>query len=256
MTAQKSAAAVTQIIQTGQDNRLEVIMEDPIAMVFNGTTAAVMMGTPNDLQDLAVGFALTEGYIDHPGDIEAFEAVRHKEGLEARMWISDAQAARLLQRRRALAGPVGCGLCGLDSLEQVHKQHAPVPQPVALTPRQITDAMEQLYDWQPLKRQTRSTHAAGFCLPGQGIVMAREDVGRHNALDKLVGAMRGRDDAAKGAVIISSRLSLELVQKCAALGCGTLIAASGPTHMAIQVARDLGMRLIGFCRGEDYTVFC
>ena len=259
MTIQNSRTetGVTRITRTRKGTRMEVVVETPIAISFNGTTAAVMMGTPCDLRDLAYGFALTEGYLTSLSEIESFEEVRHAQGYEARFWVASERSEAIASRRRAMAGPVGCGLCGLESLQEVVKPLPKVCTSLELSSGDFTGAMHDLYAWQPLKQRTRSTHAAGFFVPGRGIVAAREDVGRHNALDKLVGHLaqtgqRGAD----GAIVMTSRMSLELVQKTAILGSALLIAASGPTSFAIDAAKASGIGLIGFCRGDDYEAFC
>lgn len=262
MTAQKSEVGgkVTRVARTqdpdGAQSALEVIVEEPVAIVFNGTTAAVMMATPSDVRDLASGFALSEGHIGALSDIESYEEVRHAKGVEARFWLTEARAEAVAARRRAMAGPVGCGLCGIESLEEVRRPLPKVTARSVLAPRDILSAMVALRDWQPLKSATRSTHAAGFYQPGTGILAAREDVGRHNALDKLIGhlAQTGVDGSA-GAVVMTSRISLELVQKCAMLSAPLLIAPSGPTSLAIDVAQDCGIALIGFCREGSFQRF-
>ena len=263
MTAQinHDSTGVTQVVHsqpaTVSGKIREVIVEEPIAIAFNGSSAAVMMGTPSDIRDLAYGFALTEGYVSSIQEIESFEVIRHDKGFEAQLWVTEDRADAIAARRRAMAGPVGCGLCGIESLEQVAKSLPKAPARLNLSPSEISKAMAEISDWQPLKERTRSTHAAGFYAPGKGIIMAREDVGRHNALDKLVGALVQEGvDTSKGAVAVTSRISLELVQKCAVLGSPLLIAASGPTSLAIETARACGLGLIGFCRGEDYEIFC
>lgn len=263
MTAQANHdnTGETQIVHsqssTGSDKIREVIVEEPIAIAFNGSSAAVMMSTPSDIRDLAYGFALTEGYISSIQEIESFEVIRHDKGFEAQLWVTENRAEAIAARRRAMAGPVGCGLCGIESLEQVAKSLPNAPARLDLAQGEISKAMTEISEWQPLKERTRSTHAAGFYVPGKGIIMAREDVGRHNALDKLVGALVQEGvDTSKGAVVVTSRISLELVQKCTVLGSPLLIAASGPTSLAIETARACGLGLIGFCRGEDYEVFC
>ncbi|MEM1237801.1 MAG: formate dehydrogenase accessory sulfurtransferase FdhD [Pseudomonadota bacterium] len=234
----------------------EIMVETPVALVFNGTTAAVMMATPADIEDFAHGFALTEGYIAGLSDIESFETHHHASGIEARFWVTDERAEAIAERRRMIAGPVGCGLCGIDSLDQVHRALSPVIGQIDLTEDKIAASTTDIKAWQPLKDLTRSTHAAGFYLPGQGIIAAREDVGRHNALDKLIGALaQGGEDASRGAMVLTSRVSVELVQKCAVSGAPMLIAASGPTSLAIETARTLGVTLIGFCRDGRFERF-
>jgi FdhD protein len=231
--------------------------EVPVALVYNGTTQAVMMASPEALEDFALGFSLTEGIIDAPSDIESLEIVPHGEGIEARMWIAAPRADALLARRRAMTGPIGCGLCGIDSLAEALR---PIPSvaatPLVLPSTDIAAAMEDLRDAQVLHDRTHAAHAAGFWVPGQGLVALREDVGRHNALDKLAGALlRAGHDPRTGAVILTSRVSLDMVQKTAAIGAPALIAASAPTAHAVRLAEDAGLTLIANARADGFDVF-
>lgn len=230
--------------------------ETPVAMVYDGTTHAVMMATPADLHDFAIGFSLTEG-IATPGQIASCEVVVHDRGIEARMWLAGDRGDALATRRRSLAGPVGCGLCGIDSLDQAIR---PLPRlhdrgPV-LDAGDVDGASASLRMWQPLHDQSRAVHAAGFLMPGKGVVMAREDVGRHNALDKLIGAMARQGlDAEQGAFVLTSRVSVEMVQKCAMAGCAILIAVSAPTLHALRLAEDAGLTLAAFAQGQGFDLF-
>ena len=231
--------------------------EIPVAMVYDGTTQAVMMATPADVADFAIGFSLTEGIIAAPSEIEAFEEVVQPQGIEARMWLRADRRTRLAARRRFMAGPVGCGLCGIDSLEQALR---PLPAvagaKLRLTRADVLGATEALRALQPLHDQTRATHAAGFLRPGAGIVLVREDVGRHNALDKLIGALvRQGIDPAGGALVMTSRLSTELVQKSAMAGCPCLIAVSAPTAQALRLAETAGITLVAFARAGGFDVY-
>ncbi|NEX47645.1 formate dehydrogenase accessory sulfurtransferase FdhD [Pseudotabrizicola algicola] len=231
--------------------------ETPVALVFNGTTAAVMMASPQDIEDFAFGFALTEGFIDTLDQVDSFEVVAHEAGIEARFWITEARAKAMQARRRNMLGPVGCGLCGIDSLEQAIR---PLPRLVAAGPRltraEVARATDALRAHQPLHDQTHAVHAAGFLLPGQGIVLAREDVGRHNALDKLIGAMvRGGVEAGAGAIVLTSRVSVEMVQKTVMAGCPVLIAVSAPTAHALRLALDAGLTLAAFARGGGFDLY-
>ena len=231
--------------------------ETPVAMVYGGTTQAVMMATPADLEDFAVGFSLTEGIVTTAAQIASIEVMDHPRGVEAQMWLSEDRAEVLAARRRFMAGPVGCGLCGIDSLDQATRG---LPDLSGVGPvldaAQVAQATDLLRDWQPLHDQTRAVHAAGFLVPGQGIVLAREDVGRHNALDKLVGAMaRQGVDAGQGAFVLTSRVSVEMVQKCAIAGAGLLIAVSAPTAHALRLAQDAGITVAAFARGEGFDLF-
>lgn len=231
--------------------------EIAVALVYGGSTQAVMMATPTDLEDFAVGFSLTEGIVTVPAQIERLDVMAHPKGIEVRMWIADDRTQALAARRRFMAGPVGCGLCGIDSLDQAVRD---LPDLAGVGPvldaAQIAQATEALRDWQPLHDRTRAVHAAGFLIPGRGIVLAREDVGRHNALDKLIGAMaRQGVDAGAGAFVLTSRVSVEMVQKCALAGGAVLIAVSAPTAHALRLAQGSGITLAAFARGEGFDLF-
>ncbi|TRW99550.1 formate dehydrogenase accessory sulfurtransferase FdhD [Paracoccus sp. M683] len=231
--------------------------EVPIAITFNGTTQAVMMATPADITDFAHGFALTEGAVTDLAQIERFETVQHDLGIEARFWLTEDRAEALAARRRTMAGPVGCGLCGIDSLDQAARSLPRLPPDgLRLSPALVGQATDQLRASQPLHDQTRATHAAGFLVPGRGVVLTREDVGRHNALDKLIGALlRAGIDPASGACVITSRISVELVQKCAIAGLPVIIAVSAPTAFAVRVADDAGVTLAAFARGGGFETY-
>lgn len=231
--------------------------EVPVAIVFNGSTLAVMMATPDDLADFAYGFALTEGVIACPDEVESFEIVPHAQGIEARFWLQDDRAEALSDRRRVIAGPVGCGLCGIDSLEQAMRPLPRVPDgALHLSHAAVAGATDALRPKQALHAQTRATHAAGFLVPGRGVDLVREDVGRHNALDKLIGAlMRADIDPASGAAVMTSRLSVELVQKCAMAGIPGLIAVSAPTARAVHLAEEAGITLVAFARGGGFDIY-
>ncbi|MCI4660787.1 MAG: formate dehydrogenase accessory sulfurtransferase FdhD [Neomegalonema sp.] len=238
------------------ERAVDLIDEQPLALVFNGSTVAVMMVTPASLTDFAIGFALTEGFIRDPAEIAQLEIIEQPLGIEARFWLSDAAHARLEGRLRQLRGPVGCGLCGVESLEAAQRSIAPVSKGAQLSPEDIAAAIQQLRQFQPLHDRTRAAHAAGFYVPGKGVIAAREDVGRHNALDKLIGAMVQANVAAcSGAVVMTSRVSLELVEKCAIWGASTLIAASRPTALALGSARRVGLTLITSAGPEGFDLF-
>lgn len=231
--------------------------EIPVAMVYDGATQAVMMATPQDIADFATGFSLSEGIITDPAEIEGFEEVVQPQGIEARMWLRADRRTALASRRRFMAGPVGCGLCGIDSLGEALRP-LPSVSDTALRLRRsdVLGATEALRARQPLHDQTRAIHAAGFLRPGEGIVLSREDVGRHNALDKVIGAMaRQGIDPASGAFVMTSRLSMELVQKCALAGCPCLIAVSAPTAQALRLAEKSGITLVAFARADGFDVY-
>jgi FdhD protein len=234
-----------------------VAEETPVALVYNASTYAVMMASPLDLEDFAVGFSLTEGVIARASEITAFEVARAEQGVEARIWLDPARAAGLAERRRHVAGPTGCGLCGVESLEAALRPAPRAPETgQRLTPAQILAAMAALGAAQPMNQATRATHAAGLIAPDGRLVAVREDVGRHNALDKLVGAVsRGALAAPGGAVVLTSRVSVEMVQKSAVLGAAFVIAVSAPTTLAIATAEAAGVTLIGVTRADGFEVF-
>lgn len=231
--------------------------EVPIAFSYAGSTHAVMMATPDDLEDFAVGFSLAEGIIARADEVLSIEAIEAADGIDVQVMLKEMTVEALVARRRRMAGPVGCGLCGIESIEQANRAVRAVPaSPLCVTAQNIACAMSQLNVAQDLNRQTRAVHAAGFFMPTEGLVAVREDVGRHNALDKLVGAvLLGGWNPAQGAVVVTSRLSVEMVQKTAALGAPMLIAISAPTALAIRTAAQAGITLIGIARDEDFEIF-
>jgi FdhD protein len=231
--------------------------EVPIAFSYGGSSHAVMMATPADLHDFAVGFSLTEGIIADTDEIAAIEIVEGEKGIDVQITLVDAVADALRTRKRHMAGPVGCGLCGIESIEQAVRKVPDVSKTaLQLSHGDVIRAIALLNDAQPLHRETRAVHGAGFYLPGQGLLAVREDVGRHNALDKLCGAVvRAGVEGSKGAVAVTSRLSVEMVQKAAILGSSVLIAISAPTALAIRTADEAGMTLIALVRGDDFEIF-
>ena len=231
--------------------------ETPVAFSFAGTTHAVMMASPADFQDFALGFSLTEGIIASPDEIEAIEVEDHGAGIDIQISLKDQANTRFEARRRRLAGPVGCGLCGIESIEEAMRSVHDVGQSsLTLSADEVAQAVKLLSKQQPLYAETGAVHAAGFYIPGQGIVAAREDVGRHNALDKLAGALaKAGIDGAAGAVVVTSRVSVELVQKTAAIGASFIIAVSAPTALAVRTAQEAGMTLVALVRGDEFDVF-
>ena len=236
----------------------ELPAETPVALVHDGSTYAVMMATPADLEDLALGFALTEGMVASPAEVLRAEVVHGPLGSEARLWLAPGRARALAGRRRRLAGPTGCGLCGIESLEEAARAPSPVSDGAfRLSPGQVLAAMAALSEAQRLGAATRAVHAAGFWTPSEGLVAVREDVGRHNALDKLVGALaRAGRSAAGGAVLLTSRVSVEMVGKAAAAGAPVLVAVSAPTTLALATAEAAGMTLVAVARADGFEVFC
>jgi FdhD protein len=231
--------------------------EAALALTYNRETYAVMMGTPADLEDFAVGFTVTEGIVARPEEIVALEVLEHAQGIELRMDLAVPRLAELTGRRRRMAGPTGCGLCGIDSLAEAVRPPRPVPAGGTVSAAQIAEAMRAIEDLQVLNRATHAVHGAAFWHPAQGITALREDVGRHNALDKLVGAVtRSGHRAAEGMVLLSSRVSIEMVQKAAVLGAPVLVAVSAPTAHAVRLAEAAGMTLVAIARRDGFEVFC
>lgn len=226
--------------------------EVAVALSFNGSTQAVMMATPADLTDFAYGFALTEG-LARPEEIDSVEAVETPKGIDLQIWVKPEAEARLAKRRRTMAGPVGCGLCGIDSLEEAVRALPPVTARFQITPAQVQAAIAALPGAQPLHDITHAVHAAGFW--NGRLLAAREDVGRHNALDKLAGAMLRAGTPPAGAIVLTSRVSIDMVQKVAALGVPVLIAVSAPTAHAVAMAEAAGITLIALARPDRFDLF-
>jgi FdhD protein len=234
----------------------EVAEETPVALVFDASTEAVMMATPEDLEDFAYGFSLNEGLIDGPGDIQTLDIVKGEHGIEARMWLKPERGHFMSVRRRSRTGPTGCGLCGIESLEDALRVRGQVEADLRVRAIDIMVAVGTLEDHQPLGRLTRAVHAAGLWLPDEGMVAVREDVGRHNALDKLAGALARKGiDPSTGAVVLSSRVSVEMVQKVVAMGSPVLIAISAPTALALRTAEAAGLTVVAVARGDGFEVF-
>jgi FdhD protein len=230
--------------------------EVAVALSYNGSTHAVMMATPADLEDFGYGFSLTEG-IAAPEEIESLEIVETELGLDLQMWLRPEAHGRLARRRRTMAGPVGCGLCGIDSLEEATRKLRPVAETgLALSSAQVQSAVASLPRHQPLQDVTRAVHAAAFWSAERGLAVLREDVGRHNALDKLAGALQRENiNPGLGAVIITSRVSIDMVQKTAALGVPVLVAVSAPTTAAVSLAEASGITLVALARESRFEVY-
>lgn len=239
------------------DDERQIAEEVAIALSYDGSTEAVMMASPADLHDFAIGFSLSEGIVASPAQIRDIEIMKAGGGIDLQISLVEDVGSRLVKRRRAKAGPVGCGLCGVESIEEALLPAADVSgATLALTAAEIVEAVNALSANQPLNAKTRAVHAAGFYVPGEGLIAVREDVGRHNALDKLLGHLAQNSiSGASGAVVMTSRLSIELVQKTAKLGSPVLLAVSAPTALAIDMATRAGMTLVALVRGEDFEIF-
>ncbi len=230
--------------------------ETAIALTYNGGTYAVMMGTPQDLADFAVGFSLSEGIVQTPEDIQSLEIVDLGDGIELRMWLAQAKADRLNARRRHIAGPTGCGICGIDSIAAALRPAAIVGRGKSFSSRELMAAIQAVPPLQIINIETRAVHAAAFWTGESGIVALREDVGRHNALDKLAGALaQARVKASDGLVLLTSRVSVEMVQKAAAMGAAVMVAVSAPTALAARMAESAGITLAAIARRDGFEVF-
>jgi FdhD protein len=230
--------------------------EAPVALMYNGEPHVVMLATPLDLEDFALGFSLTENIVASPKEIEAIRVYQRSEGIEVRLRIPPGRCETAADKGRNLTGRTGCGLCGARTLQQAMRRPAPVGPGVNVPSLELTRALAVLREHQRLNRLTGAVHAAAWVVPGQGIRLVREDVGRHNALDKLIGALaRQNADFGSGFVVVTSRASYEMVQKCATVGITCMAAISAPTGLAVRLAEDTGLTLIGFARDESHVIY-
>jgi len=230
--------------------------EVAVALTYDRVTYAVMMATPSDLDDFAVGFSLSEGLIGSRSDIEALEVAELPLGLECRISLAEGRRLALERRRRHLAGPMGCGLCGIDSLQEAVRAVPPVSSSLVLSASEIAGALGRLPALQVLNQQTKGIHAAAVFHPATQRMVLREDVGRHNALDKVIGAVAAQGfDPAACVVYLTSRVSIELIQKTAVLGAPILVAVSVPSARAMRDAHEAGITLIAVARDDGFEIF-
>lgn len=238
------------------DGKRAIPEETAVAFSYNGSSYAVMMATPHDLEDFAVGFSLTEGVIASPAEIESLEIVEEDIGIELRLWLTEPHATAFQKRRRYLAGPTGCGLCGIESLTEAMRAPATIRDAAQFRPDEIMHALDGLAGLQDINGQTRAVHGAAFYQAGQGLIALREDIGRHNALDKLAGTLAQAACPTRGGIgIVTSRLSVEMVQKAAAIGLPVLVAVSAPTALAVRVADAARITLIAVARSDGFEIF-
>ncbi len=233
-----------------------VAEEVPISLVYNGIPHVVMLATPTNLEDFALGFSVTEGIIKNPRELLCAKVYNRANGIEIQIKIPDFRAQCMADKGRNLTGRTGCGLCGASSLQQAIRQPNSVSNGLTLSADDLSSALMGIKQHQTLNQLTGSVHAAAWALPGQGIIELREDVGRHNALDKLIGfLLRTGKDLSSGFVIVTSRASYEMVQKTAWVGISLLAAISAPTGLAIRLANEAGLTLIGFARDNQHVVY-
>lgn len=258
MTETSRRVPSRRVSETRAEDTSRLIPEEvPVALVYDGTTHAVMMATPADLEDFGVGFSITEGIVSGLGDIRELEIVAHEKGLEARMWLVPDAGRKQVERRRRITGPTACGLCGVDSLEAAVTTPLRVARSFTTTPAEIRRALAAMLPAQTLNVATRAVHGAAFWDASAGAFVAvREDVGRHNALDKLVGAVaRAGVAPANGFVVLTSRVSVEMVQKTAMMGAEIIVAVSAPTALALKVAEEAGITLVAIARSDAFEIF-
>jgi FdhD protein len=230
--------------------------ETPVALTYNRMTFAVMMASPHDLRDFAIGFSLSEGIIENLSEIIDLEIVQADAGIECRMTLDAARGDVLDARRRRIAGPVGCGLCGIDSLEQAVLPAKRVDASIEIPATLIAESLARMEQQQALNKATHAVHAAAFVNASSGSLLLREDIGRHNALDKLIGAAAGQgEQGGDGMVLLTSRVSIDLIQKTAMFGAPVLVAVSVPSARAMREAESAGITLIGVARKDGFEIF-
>jgi FdhD protein len=230
--------------------------EVPVSLVYNSVPHVVMLVTPTNLEDFALGFSITEGIIEMPSELQSTHIYNRSSGIEVRLEIPEQRFRHLSDKGRNLTGRTGCGLCGASTLQQAIRHPRPVQGELTLPAAELFSALAAINQHQKLNELTGAVHAAAWVLPGQGVQYVREDVGRHNALDKLIGLLlRIGKNLASGFVIVTSRASYELVQKAASVGITLLAAMSAPTGLAIRLADETGLTLVGFARDNQHVVY-
>jgi FdhD protein len=230
--------------------------EAPVSLIYNGTPHVVMLVTPTNLEDFALGFSITEGIIETPSELQSIHVYNRSNGIEVRLEIPEPSFSSLSDKGRNLTGRTGCGLCGASTLQQAIRDPKSVQGNLNVAASELLSALEEIKQHQQLNQLTGAVHAAAWVVPGQGVQYVREDVGRHNALDKLIGLLlRTGKNPSAGFVIVTSRASYELVQKAASVGITLLAAMSAPTGLAIRLADEAGLTLVGFVRDSQHVVY-
>ena len=239
------------------ERREDFIAEEvPISLIYNQIPHVVMLATPTNLEEFALGFSITEGIIKSPHELLSARVYNRSNGIEIQLKIPEHRFDRLSDKGRNLTGRTGCGLCGASTLQQAIRQPNTVKGELSVSAEDLRSALFDIGNHQKLNHITGAVHAAAWVVPGQGISDIREDVGRHNALDKLIGCLlRNNKDLSSGFIIITSRASYEMVQKTAWVGISLLAAISAPTGLAIRLANETGLTLIGFARDDQHVVY-
>lgn len=233
-----------------------IAVETPVAFLYNGQAHAVMMASPRDLEDFAYGFSIAEGIVDRMADIGSVSVEPKGPGIGIAIEISQGHAALLEDRKRNIAGRTGCGLCGISEIDQVLRPLPALPAGAPIRRESIDRAINDLPDYQDINELTGAVHAAGFADRDGKLLFVREDVGRHNALDKLIGAvLRAGLNPADGFVVVTSRCSMEMVQKTASFGAPVLVAVSAPTSLAIELAEKCNLTVAAFARGSGFNLY-
>ncbi|MBE0470489.1 MAG: formate dehydrogenase accessory sulfurtransferase FdhD [Methyloprofundus sp.] len=233
-----------------------VAEEVPIALVYNTRPHVVMLATPLDIEDFALGFSLTEEIVLHPSELMSIRVVQRAKGIEVRMRIPAQRFALIENKARNMTGRTGCGLCGANTLDQAIRQPHPVGKGCSLDADRMMTALADMQQQQALHQLTGAVHAAAWLTPNAGIDMIREDIGRHNALDKLIGTLsRTNCQFDAGCLLVTSRASYEMVQKAATVGITIMAAISAPTALAIKLADECGLTLIGFARNNTHIIY-
>ena len=238
-------------------SELDTIVEEvPISLIYNGMPHVVMLATPTNLEEFALGFSITEGIIKSPQELLSARVYNRSNGIEVQIKIPEERFQCMSDKGRNLTGRTGCGLCGASTLKQAIRKPSEVVGDLRVSAIDLSNALTELVSFQKLNKMTGAVHAAAWVIPGKGIIDIREDVGRHNALDKLIGfLLRTEKELSSGFVLVTSRASFEMVQKTAWVGINMLAAISAPTGLAIRLAKETNLTLIGFARGAQHVIY-
>lgn len=251
-----STFKVTQWRDGNLQNTQDCLAEEtPVALIYNGVSHAVMLATAYDLEDFALGFSLSEGIVQNVSELYEVEVQVQSNGIELHCEIASERFAQLKERRRTLAGKTGCGLCGAENLAQAMRYPPALKTQLTFEATSIVHGLQAIQSQQKLQQQTGATHASAYVQSDGMVSLVREDVGRHNALDKLIGALAKQASDKAGFIITTSRASFEMVQKTASAGVSMLVAVSAPTGLAVRVAEQCGLTLVGFARENRYVIY-